>query len=124
MTTTNIDPDLTPEVAALVMRLSSPLLPPTAAQRVWGDPHPGLSSGEAATLAIARLIATGRADDPLIGELLPRLDATLAALVRAAMPHVASIHVCAHCGFEIVNEDPHTNCAGEDVHALCCEMCA
>ncbi len=124
MTTTNIDHQLTPEVAALVMRLSSPLLPPTAAQRVWGDPHPGLSSGEAATLAIARLIATGRADDPLIGELLPRLDATLQVFVRAAMPPVASIHVCAHCGFEIVNEDPHTNEDGEDVHALCCEMCA
>ncbi len=122
--TTNFDPTLSPEVAALVMRLSSPLLPPTAAERVWGDPHPGLSSGEAATLAIARLIASGRADDPLIGELLPRLDATLQALARAAMPHVASIHVCAHCGFEIVNEDPHTNGVGEDVHALCCEMCA
>jgi hypothetical protein len=32
--------------------------------------------------------------------------------------------VCALCGFEIVHEDPHTNFAGEDVHALCCEMCA
>ena len=124
MTTTNIDPDLTPEIIALVMRLSSPLLPPTAAQRVWGDPHPGLSTGEAATLTIARLIARGNHDDPQVGELLPRLDATLQAFVRAAMPHVASIHVCAHCGFEIVNEDPHTNFAGEDVHALCCEMCA
>ena len=122
--TTNFDPTLSPEVTALVMHLSSPLLPPTAAERVWGDPHPGLSSGEAATLTIARLIARGNHDDPQVGELLPRLDATLQALARAAMPPRESIHVCAHCGFEIVNEDPHTNLAGEDVHALCCEMCA
>ncbi len=124
MTTTNIDPHLTPEITALVMHLPSSLLPPTAAERVWGDPHPDLSTGEAATLRIARLIATERHDDPEIWELLPRLDLTLQALVRAAMPPRETIHVCAHCGFEIVNEDPHTSFEGDDVHGYCCDVCA
>lgn len=117
---------ITTEVERLVMALNSPILADSPLERIRQHDDRRLSSGEMATLQIARMIATNTIDDETLRDLRALIDAHLNMLVDDALHGCGAVHVCVHCGFEIFGENPHLNFAGEDIHAECCiaEECA
>lgn len=76
---------MTTEVERLVMALNSPILADSPLERIRQHDDPRLSSGEMATLQIARMIATNAIDDETLRDLRARIDAQLNMLVDDAL---------------------------------------